>query len=225
VKGQVGIRLLAAVIAAAIVVPVASAESTNGVESKTPAQIVAAAIAASRTARTAHVSAALGKLGFSLSLVAGKGGKGRMTQNGVAFDLVRIGKLAYFRGTDKFWRRIGGQGAVQLFHGKWMRASAVKGDLSSLTPITDLTALTTQALGSHGKKLVKGKTTTVHGQRVIAVKDVTKGGTLYVAIIGKPYPVAITNPREGGTVYFDKWDAPVSLSAPRGSIDISKLKK
>jgi hypothetical protein len=211
---------LAIALLAALLVPAASA--SNGIETKTPEQIVAAAIAAGSAARSVHVSASLGQLSFDLDIVAGKGGKGRMVQNGLSFDLVRIGKNAYFRGSDKFWRKLGGTAAVQLFHGKWMRASATKGDLASLTPLTNLSALIRQSLGSHGK-LAKGKTSTLHGQHVIAVKDVTQGGVLYVATDGQPYPIALSNANKHGTIYFDRWNASVSLSVPPNAIDITKL--
>lgn len=215
-------RLLVGLLVAAVLAPAATA--SNGIESKSAAQIVAAATRAGAAAKTVHVSASLGALKFDLDIVAGKGGKGTMVQNGVSFDLVRIGKLAFFRGSDKFWRQFGGTAAVQLFHGKWMRAPSTKGDLASLTPLTNLGALIRQSLGSHGK-LVKGKTSTFHGQHVVAVKDVSKGGTLYVATDGAPYPVALTNSKEHGVITFDHWNASVSLSAPAQSIDITKLKK
>jgi hypothetical protein len=215
-------KLIVAVLAAAVLVPAASA--SNGVELKSAAQIVAAATKAGETAQTVHVSATIGKLSFDLQLVAGKGGKGKMVQSGASFDIVRLGTLAYFRGSDKFWKRFVGASGVALFHGKWMRAPATKGDLASLTPLTDLHALIKQSLGSHGK-LVKGKTLTFHGQHVVAVRDVTRGGTLYVSTDGAAYPVALANAKKGGIVYFDRWNAPVTVSAPAKSIDITKLKK
>lgn len=201
-----------------------AAARSNGIEKKTAQQIVAAAISAGSAAKTVHVSANLGTLSFDLQLVAGKGGKGRMVQNGLSFDLVRVGKLAYFRGSDRFWRKFGGTAAVQLFHGKWMRSSATKGDLASLTPLTNLKTLITQALGSHGK-LKKGATSTIDGQHVIAIADVTQGGTLYVATDGQPYPVALRSGKQKGAVKFDHWNASVALAAPKDSIDISKLHK
>lgn len=225
-KGRIsGIGLVVAVVVAACLLPSAyAAVRSNGIEGKTATQIVAAAIAAGASAKTVHVSASTVGLSFDLQIVAGKGGKGRLAQSGVSFDFVRIGKNAYFRGSDKFWRKYAGSAGVQLFHGRWMRAPATKGDLASFTPLTDLKALMTQAIGSHGK-LAKGRTLTFHGQHVVAVQDVTKGGTLYVATDGKPYPVAIKSGKQGGILFFDRWNASVTLAAPKNSIDFTKLHK
>ena len=56
------------------------------------------------------------------------------------------------------------------------------------------------------------------------LKDTTKGGTLYVAATGKPFPLQITKEgKESGKVTFSRWDQPVTLTAPSGAIDISKL--
>ena len=57
-------------------------------------------------------------------------------------------------------------------------------------------------LAAHGT-LVKGATTTVNGQQVIAITDSTKDGTLYVATTGKPYPLQIAKVgSESGTIAF-----------------------
>ena len=68
--------------------------------------------------------------------------------------------------------------------------------------------------------------TTIEGQRAIALKDTSKGGTLYVATSGKPYPLEIAKAgKESGKVILDRWDQPVTLKAPAGAIDISELQK
>jgi hypothetical protein len=64
----------------------------------------------------------------------------------------------------------------------------------------------------------------VDGQKVVAVTDKTKGGTLYVATTGKPYPVQISKPGAGGgRVVFDHWNASVALTAPANAIDLTQL--
>jgi hypothetical protein len=78
---------------------------------------------------------------------------------------------------------------------------------------------------THQGKLVKGKQTTVRGQKVIGLADTTHGGTLYVATTGKPYPIqVIKRGTQGGELDFDRYNEPVSLKAPATAIDISQLK-
>src|SRR5437588_8379961 len=97
------------------------------------------------------------------------------------------------------------------------------GQLASVAALADLQNLFNELLSNHGA-LAKGATSTVEGQKVVAVKD-TRGGTLYVATKGKPYPIEVSKPGpQGGRVIFDRYDEAVSLSAPANSIDISKLR-
>ena len=81
-----------------------------------------------------------------------------------------------------------------------------------------------QLLSSHGT-LAKGKTTTVQGEQVVAVNDTTNGGTLYVAATGNAYPIEIVKPgSQGGRLVFNRFNQPVSLTAPANAIDVTQLK-
>jgi hypothetical protein len=201
---------------------------SNGVENKSADDIVAAAKAAGDSATAVHVSGSGSDNGIPLVLdlhiLAGKGGKGRLSEQGLSFDLVRVGDTAYIKGSPAFYRKFAGPAAAVLFKGKWLKASATTGDLASLTPLTDLRKLLDRTLANHGK-LAKVSTTTVNGQRVVGVKDTEKGGILYVATTGKPYPIEISKSgATGGTLTFDQWNQPVALAAPANAVDISKLK-
>jgi hypothetical protein len=201
---------------------------SNGVENKSADDIVAAARSAADAATTVHVSGSGSDNGIPLVLdlhiVAGKGGKGRLSEQGLSFDLIRVGDTAYIKGSPAFYRKFAGPAAAVLFKGKWLKASATTGDLSSLTPLTDLRKLLDRTLANHGK-LAKISTTTVNGLRVVGVKDTEKGGILYVATTGKPFPVEITKSgATGGTLTFDEWNQSVALTPPANAVDISKLK-
>ncbi len=201
--------------------------SSNGISSKSPDQIVAAATSAVATVKSVHVAgtvAASGsqKVTLNLSLVNGKGGKGSMTQNGLGFQIVAVGPEVYINGSAAFWRAFAGAAAAQLLSGKWLKAPA-SGQLSSLATLTNAQKLFSQLLSSHGK-LAKGKTTTIQGQKVVGVTDTTNGGTLYVAATGKPYPIELTKSgTTGGQIVFDRFNQPVALTPPANAVDISKL--
>jgi hypothetical protein len=200
----------------------------NGEADKTAAQIVADARAATQTATSVHVAGARTTGGtplkVDLELVAGKGGKGTITVNGLTFQLVRIGGDAYFKGDATFWRQFGGGGLAQLLNGRWLKAPANTGQFSSFTPLTDVGKFFAAVLGSHGT-LAKGDETTVGGQKVIAVKDTSKGGTLYVSTTGKAYPLAIDTRSGGDRITFDEWDAAVTLKPPANAVDFSSISK
>lgn len=223
-------RVFAAVLSALALAACggSSGPSTNGVEKKSPNQIVSTVSNAVTSVQSVHVAGAVTTSGtrvaLDLSLVNGKGGTGSMSQNGLGFKVVTIGNEVYINGSPTFWRKFAGGAAAQLLSGKWLKAPT-SGQLGTLAELTDVHKLFTQLLSSHGT-LAKGSISTVRGQRVIAVRDTTNGGTLYVATTGKPYPIQIVKPgSQGGQINFDRFNEQVSLTPPANSIDISQLSK
>ena len=103
--------------------------SANTEATKSVDQIVADAESAANNANSVHVAggAVRGRtpLQLNLDLVAGKGGKGHLTVNGLSFDIIRIGEVAYFKGDATFWRHLGSKFAAQLLEGRW-RVSALR---------------------------------------------------------------------------------------------------
>ncbi len=201
--------------------------SDNGVAAKGAAAIVSAAGAAMDGVKSVHISGSIVSGGspitLDLDLVAGKGASGTMSEGGLSFQLVAIGKVVYINGSPAFWRHFGGAAAATLFKGKWLKAPASTGDFASLGSLTNLHQMVGALVVTHGK-LAKGAKTTVDGQQVVAVSDVSQGGTLYVATTGKPYPVELLKTgAQGGHVTFDRFNESVSLTAPANSIDISQL--
>jgi hypothetical protein len=201
--------------------------SDNGVASKPPNDIATAASGAVSKVNSVHVAGAVAsgssRFTINLSLVNGKGGTGSMSQGGLSFKIITVNQEVYINGSPTFWRQFGGASAAQLLSGKWLKAPA-NGQFASLAMLTNVRQLFSQLLSTHGT-LAKGKTTTVRGQKVVAVDDKSNGGTLYVATTGKPYPIEIVkNGTNGGRVDFDQFNQPVSLAAPSNAIDVSSLK-
>jgi hypothetical protein len=204
-----------------------SSSSGNGVADKTPAQIIAATKAASDEAKSVHVAGSLVSGGtpitLDLNLIAGKGGKGQLSQSGLAFELIQIGGTVYIKGSSAFYKHIGGSAAAQLLEGKWLKASASSSDFASIGQLTNLRQLIAQTLADHGT-LTKTGTTTINGQKVVGVTDKTNGGTLYIAASGKPYPVQISRSGSGsGAITFSRWNESVTLAAPANAIDLAQL--
>ncbi len=217
---------LSALLALALAACGGGGGSSNGIASKSPDQIVAAAKSAVASVSSVHVAGTVSSSGtkvtLNLNLVNGKGGKGSAAQNGLGFQIVTIGQEVYINGSPAFWRATAGAAAAQLLAGKWLKAPAT-GQLASLATLTNVQKLFNQLLSSHGK-LAKGKTTTIHGQQAIAVTDTTNGGTLYVAATGKAFPIEISKTgTNGGQIVFDQFNQPVSLQAPAKAVDVSQL--
>ncbi|TMK97144.1 MAG: hypothetical protein E6G34_13570 [Actinobacteria bacterium] len=218
---------LALLLLAALALASCGGSSGNGIASKTPTEILALSKQAADSANSVHVAGSIVSKGSPLTLdlflLAGKGARGRLSEGGSSFELIETGGTVYLRGSAAFYRRIGGAAAAQLLNGKWLKAPASTPSFASLGSLTDLRRLIDSTLADHGT-LAKGATTSVNGQRVVGLNDTSKGGTLYVAATGKPYPIQIARTgANGGRVIFDRWNAPVSLTAPSGAIDITQL--
>ncbi len=204
-----------------------TAAPANGLESKTPGEIVAAMQKAVATATSVHIVGAGTSGGSSialdLKLVRGKGGAGHIAIGGLGFDVIRIGPRLYFKGSKKFLVHYAGASAAQLLTGRWFVVSTNSAGFGSFAPLTDLKALVNQILTSHGT-LKKGASTTVGGEPAIGVVDATNGGTLFVATTGPAYPLQL-KPGNGnkGLIRFTDWDQPIALKAPAKPIDYAKL--
>jgi hypothetical protein len=216
------------VLAAAVLAACGSSSpSGNGVASKSASDILTASTNAIQGAKSVHVSGSLTSGGetitLDLNILSGVGAKGSMSQNGLSFQLIAVGKYIYINGSPSFWKHFGGAAAAQLFQGKWLKAPSGSGDFASLSSLTNLHQLAGALLTGHGK-LSKGSTSTVNGQKVIALTGSSESGNLYVATTGKPYPIEISKGAGSAQhVDFDRYNAAVSLKAPSGPIDISQL--
>jgi hypothetical protein len=201
--------------------------TTNGVATKPATEVVASAKAAADAANSVHVSGSLVSNGspitLNLDLLAGKGGRGQVSEDGLSLELIHVGETVYIKGSPAFYKRVGGAAAAQLLQGRWLKAPATVGSFASLASLTDLRRLVDMALAINGTPTLAGKAT-VAGQKTIGVTDAAKTGTLYVATTGPPYPIAVTqNGPSSGRIVLERWNEPVSLAAPANALDITKL--
>ena len=200
---------------------------SNGEASKSADKVLADAKAAADSASSARVSGNIvsGGTPIKLDLSMGSGqAKGSMSTSGLSFDLIRIGNTAYIKGSDDFYKHFAGAAVAQLLHGKWLKASIVRGRFRSLRPLTSIDLLFAKVSSGHGKLVNDGKTS-YKGRQVVAIRDASDSSKLYVAATGKPYPVALVGGTKGqsGTISFGDWNKSVPLSAPKDAIDISQL--
>lgn len=226
-----GPRRLLSVLSAAVLATGAIAgcggSSGNGVESKSATEIVSSAQKAAESAKSVRVAGAVNTAGLKLSLniqiEKGTGAKGSISEGPLSFELIRVGSSVYIKGSPAFYEHFAGGEAAKLLEGKWLQAPATSGEFATLGSLTDMHQLLHAVLG-HTDSLTKAGTSTVDGKKVVAVKDKSKESILYVATTGKPYPIQISKAGStGGKVTFDEWDAPITIKAPSGAINVNKL--
>ena len=128
VAGSAPLTGLSLAVALAALTGCGGSSSGTGVASKSPAEIVAAARAAADGASAVHVSGSTvtggTPLTFDLSLAAGKGGRGRIAENGLSFELIELEGTIYIKGSSAFYKHFAGAAAAQLLQGKWLKAPA-----------------------------------------------------------------------------------------------------
>lgn len=206
--------------------------STNGIEKLEAQAILDQATAAAKAASGAHVKGTISDNGDVLTLdmryVAGKGAVGTLTNNGQTVNLLRIGTSAYLKGDAAFWTALANAEVAKIVANKYVKVPATSKDFSDFAEFTDLGSLiaTLKADGTISK--IPGKP--VSGVATVGLKDddPENGGVLYIANVGKPYPLLIepTKPATTGEgVAFDEWDRPTTLSEPPAAqvLDMSKL--
>ena len=156
-----------------------SSTDDNGVADKTAEQIVGRTRPGGEgrelglRPRHDHERAAQ-PLEIDLHLVEGKGGAGHLETNGQSFDIVALGGKAYIKGDDAFWKQIGGDAAVQLFHGKWLTASSDRRGLR-VVRAADRPRPVLRGRARLPRDAEKGDETDVDGAPAIVVVDSSQG--------------------------------------------------
>jgi hypothetical protein len=224
---RAGSVLAIAALACAPIAGCGGGSSGNGLASKSPEEIVAAAKAAATHAASVHIVGSIisenKPISLDMELVAGKGAKGHLSVEGLGIEVIALEHAFYLNGSSAFYRHIAGPAAAALLQGKWLKAPTTSGEFASLAQLTELGKLVESTLSSHGElKHAPGKT--VGGRQAVGVTDATRGGTLYVAATGTPFPLQITKDGSGsGTITFNRWNQPVTITAPAGAINITQL--
>ena len=200
---------------------------TNGVASKTPAQILKATEAALASVTSVHIRGHVRESGhkYTVDLVLGhKTAKGSMTAplEGIkhaSFDFLLVGGRMYIR-SSTLWRKAGGPAAANMLDNRWVMLpkGASKG-----FPFASTKAFTKSfRSGSSEKARSVGAMTTINGQPAVTL--ITSDSTIYVATTGMPYPLRVLGKtaKQGAVDLFD-FNAPVIVTAPLNPIDITKF--
>ena len=197
-----------------------SSSSSNGIASKSPTQIVQAAVATMKSAKSVHISGSIAKtgktVGIDATIFSNGDIDGTVTENGAVVGVVKIGSTDYIRTTAAFYKAQGAPAPIAaLMNGKWIElpdSSAGFGKQFTLS------SLANSVQNGHGK-VSAGTTSTVNGQPVVSVVD-SKGGTLYVATTGPAYPLRVANssPKAGiGVVNLTDWNQGKLPTPPPGA--------
>lgn len=166
-------------------------------------------------------------LRLDLTLVAGKGGEGTISESGLSFQIVAFGGTYYFKAATPFWRHFGSLALATLLAGHWISTPATNASFASFAQLTDLKTFVDSLIGSHGA-LVKGAQGSFAGQSTFSLIDTSKsGGTLYIAASGAPLPLGLTPSKSAGSgeIRFEGWNTHVTLVRPAKAIPLAAFSK
>ena len=102
-------------------------------------------------------------IAIDMQLVGGVGGRGKISVNGLSFQLVGLNHYAYMQAAPAVWRQAGAPAAAaQRLKGKWLRTPAT-GQVASIARLTDIHQLFGQLLTQRGRKVNRGGVSTGGG--------------------------------------------------------------
>lgn len=230
-----GLVAVLAVMDLGISSPSASA-STGSLSGKSATQVLTAVEKAEQAARGVHLVGTIAEGGdtitFDLDVSRSGDGKGTFTEQGQVMRAVKEGSQMYVYANKAFWTKNASAQTAGELGGRWVTAPASDEEFSALAQFFGISRLTTELLPSDGEPVVKGKPTTVGGQKVVPLSAVvkTKGKaaestTIYVAATGRPYVVKATakNGDESGTIVFSRYGETVRVKAPADALNLSGL--
>jgi hypothetical protein len=234
---------VAAGLCAALVLLLAGCadEGTNGVSDLSVRAIEKKARAAADSADSVRLSGTVVTKGQAYRLemrLQKSGGIGEVsTRDGDNFQLLRVDDTLYLKADSDFWiqqqKADGGDGnagkadraAAKQLEGKYVKVPETDSAYDKLSVFTRMRVLLDGLLTMKGDR-ERGDDLTVEGVPTACVTaDGGRGGTMYVALDGKPYPLRMERGGGAGTVRLDDWDKKFALRAPKDAQIVDYGKK
>jgi hypothetical protein len=205
-----------------------SNNQSSGEATKAANQVVKDAVDAAEAASSVRMAGQIAdsgeKVGVDLTLVRDKGATGSATFRGAKADVILVGDSGYLRAGSDFWKQVPHASFVApLLADKWLKIPSNNAQLGSFVGLANEKKFFDK-LRVHGKLTNQGATT-YKGQSVVAIYDPKEHTTLYVAATGTPYPAGIvkTQQPKAGALTFSDWNKSVTVTAPKGALDLSQF--
>lgn len=214
----------------------ATSASTSALAGLSADQVLAKAKAAAAAARSVHIVGQIVQRGnsttFDLKLTGQPAATGTVTLGGGKVEIVRVGGDIYFKADEQTLASgLGASGAeiAKIVSGRFIKGPLSDPRLAGFSLLTSLKEFTANVLKPSGAiTRVDGKP--VDGVRTVGLRnnDKARGGTLYVADAGDPFPLlieALAGDSDTGNLQMSEWNAAVTINPPPPDqvIDLSRL--
>lgn len=211
---------------------------SGGLETLDGPAILAKAKAAASTKTSVHIKVTqVSKGTTSVSDVAfsGDASTGTFATETGTFSFTIVGDTIYVRGDDSFAKEFLGpaytSAIAATIKGKYISGPTTNAYLGSLNQFSDMSGVVNTILSPTGTVTPLGPKTIdgVDTVGIVAKKNGTESGSLYVANDGTDLPVSLVSAATAtttGSVRFDKWGTVPPISAPPADqvIAIASLK-
>jgi hypothetical protein len=177
---------------------------------------------------------------LDLTFANGKGALGSISVGGGTFKLLAVDKDVYIQGDAAAFANVGQavpSQALSAIAGKWIKIgkSDASGPFGDFGGFADFSQFSQQFAGDGGTLSAAGKKT-INGKAAIGILDTTDdasgSSTLYVAADGDHLPLEVVPVESASSaattldkIDFLEYNAPVTITAPTGAIDLSELAK
>lgn len=217
------IALTAVTVMAALVTVTATAcgtttttrTTTNGLETKTAADVLQEAAGALGAAKSVHL-VGTGPSTNMDARIQGSSATGTFGQGGAQIGFTIVGNATYIKTGQAGLKALGAPEAVQRqYAGQWLKVSPR--DVMGFS----LADLASQLTTYQGPLEPKVRQATLNGTKVVVVSW-QNGGKLYVANTGPAYPLrGEFTGQDAGVMDFTEYGTLVGITAPASAIDLT----
>jgi hypothetical protein len=191
---------------------------TNGLEQKSPADVLQAAAAALQAATSVHV-VGTGPSGHLDARLQHGSATGTITMDGHQLKITIVGGAGYVNADRAGLSMIGAPLPVQRHDaGRWLKVPA--SEFTGFTPAE----LASQLTRYYGPLEPKVRQATLNGKKVVVVSW-QNGSKLHVANTGPAYPLRaeFTKGPNAGLIEFSEYGAPLHITAPGNAINLTNV--
>ncbi|MBB4662035.1 hypothetical protein [Conexibacter arvalis] len=197
-------------------------DGDHGIAGQSAERILDAARGAARAADSVRVDGDLGEVAMELRLLRGRGATGRMSREGIDFELVVVDGAIHLRGGEEFFAQVVDRTSAARLGGRWLRVPADDPRFELVGQLAEMERLLRAATHPGDGPLRVGAVETVDGREAVGVSG--SNATLFVATTGEPLPLKLVgSAARPGEVAFSDWNEPVELTAPADAVDLAEL--
>jgi hypothetical protein len=197
--------------------------ATNGLEHKPAAQVLHAAIAALKAAKSVHVTGTgVGDQGNPVQVdlrFQGRSGSGTIEQQGAKLMVITVGDDTWLKGDQGAWKQLGVPSEVlPRLAGRWVKTTPRHTDLAGFS----LSSFTAALAKSDSLLVPTVKQTMLAGKQVLVISE-HDGSELDVANTGPAYPLRAENKgKDAGRFDFTEYGADFHITPPGNAVDLGQ---